>query len=456
MCNNRLKTIVVPNNEQNCTICYSLCNDAALKCTNCKGFTHTTCSELPLYQLQLYENKRVTYYCPHCTKLLYKKTSFDVHASFNVSSKRLNSSSPAVLENGVPVKIHSDAKNDSSKYKNEMLSQNTLTSQNSNPVAKILKSITPDHPKEVPTYNGNRYKNPASSEDMDMDHLIAIKLNSIRRGMGNQTTKNVSSRTPSDENFSSFLSCSSEQPDKTNSSSPISSTIKDSSIIACGPPFQNRNKNSCETISDKKLPSSVELGSNAVNDSSLLPCGQKTPNQNKTLHQNLMSLSPIGINNYVSIPLSQSNKVIKKSNKLDRSQILCRFYERNSCKFVTTDQKCRFWHPEKCSKYTQFGPSEPNGCKSEDTCDKYHPILCEDSLTKKLCLDDKCRAIHIKGTKRKPPIKNHSQNQIPHLSNEVNFLYNRIQALETQLWDLTQLQWWKMTPPPQMAQLQQK
>ena len=70
-------------------------------------------------------------------------------------------------------------------------------------------------------------------------------------------------------------------------------------------------------------------------------------------------------------------------------------------------QKCTSQHPKKCQKYCSFGTNK-YGCKKGDNCTYYHPVLCKFSVQKRLCTNKDCTFIHLKGTKRKEPAVNSS------------------------------------------------
>ena len=69
---------------------------------------------------------------------------------------------------------------------------------------------------------------------------------------------------------------------------------------------------------------------------------------------------------------------------------------------------CPFLHPERCKKLLVHGTKQPDGCNLGRKCQHFHPKMCPSSITKRVCLDEKCQLTHVKGTNRKqePKIKN--------------------------------------------------
>lgn len=482
-------------NTEFCSSCSKACSELALYCKGCKSFIHTSCSKLPLYQLQFYYNTSAMYNCPNCVKKLPNTLLFKDHTSYSKVSNKVDISLSSVKSPEPSIKHCSPINKSATNTVNEISLQYILTSPNSNPVTNSALTTNKVNHQETSITTKNQFQLLNQSENMD---LVATEIANLITNMRHEPV-NTSSSTSSDESQSSFLSCSPEQtkiisppflprsPEQTKIISPsfsacfpeqtektsacsseqtritsspsqISSTIADVSIIECGPISQIRLKNKNETVIEKNSLSSIEV-SNEVNDSSFLPCAQRTPKRNISFNNNSAFLSkiisPLENCNSVSTPRSSQENIRSGqfTRKVHTSRILCSFYERNACKYVTTDEKCRFMHPEKCSKYIQFGPIAPNGCSLGETCNKYHPKLCQDSLINKNCSNYNCRAIHIKGTKR--TFETNSQNKVPPMLNESHFLYNRIHALEAQLRSLIHQQWWRLLPPPPIAQLNQ-
>jgi hypothetical protein len=82
---------------------------------------------------------------------------------------------------------------------------------------------------------------------------------------------------------------------------------------------------------------------------------------------------------------------------------VCKFYRQNKCRHKNP-KDCNFRHPRPCKKLVQHGTNEQRGCTLGKDCSDYHPIMCRDSLTKGVCLNELCRRTHIKGTKRTPKL----------------------------------------------------
>ena len=118
-----------------------------------------------------------------------------------------------------------------------------------------------------------------------------------------------------------------------------------------------------------------------------------------------------------------------------KPSIICAKYRKGVCPHglrgnkVIEGKKCSFEHPRACRKYSSFGSKGPNGCKRE-SCRYYHPVLCRYSFKDRLCVNQNCTFVHLKGTKRhredslqpvtsrNPPVLTGGNNTIIHPKNE--------------------------------------
>lgn len=84
---------------------------------------------------------------------------------------------------------------------------------------------------------------------------------------------------------------------------------------------------------------------------------------------------------------------------------ICPLYKENSCPHGLTGKRhidgmpCPYKHPPKC--FYHIGKYGSDGCRySARRCPYYHPILCENSLKLKTCLNKECKKYHLTGTRR--------------------------------------------------------
>ena len=89
-----------------------------------------------------------------------------------------------------------------------------------------------------------------------------------------------------------------------------------------------------------------------------------------------------------------------KSKEANNKTKNCVFYLKNRCKHGLKGTKCAFLHPERCTKLLQHGTKSPEGCNLGKKCSFFHPKMCPSSITKRVCFDEKCQFVHVKGTKR--------------------------------------------------------
>ena len=82
--------------------------------------------------------------------------------------------------------------------------------------------------------------------------------------------------------------------------------------------------------------------------------------------------------------------------KFDYSKV-CRFYQQGNCKFA---KGCLNEHPKFCQKFKNFGLKKFNTKGCDESCDKYHPRGCFESMKSKTCHRNECKFFHVSGTKK--------------------------------------------------------
>ena len=53
----------------------------------------------------------------------------------------------------------------------------------------------------------------------------------------------------------------------------------------------------------------------------------------------------------------------------------------------------------------KHGNKNPKGCNAGTNCPDFHPRMCSSSIRTNQCFNDNCTFVHVKGTKRKPPLQ---------------------------------------------------
>ena len=82
---------------------------------------------------------------------------------------------------------------------------------------------------------------------------------------------------------------------------------------------------------------------------------------------------------------------------------VCKFYNQGRCKHGISGKKdgvCNYAHPKPCKKFVTNGNRRQRGCTNGSGCQFFHPKVCNGSLRERLCTDENCKYLHIKGTKR--------------------------------------------------------
>ena len=106
----------------------------------------------------------------------------------------------------------------------------------------------------------------------------------------------------------------------------------------------------------------------------------------------------------------------KDEEEKDKLNTICPRLAVNECPHGISGKGCEYKHPKWCFKYSSHGDRAPEGCRRGRKCWFYHPKLCENSLALQICLNKKCKDVHIQGTRRYQP-KSSSQWENPPVQN---------------------------------------
>lgn len=107
---------------------------------------------------------------------------------------------------------------------------------------------------------------------------------------------------------------------------------------------------------------------------------------------------------------TQPSRMLPQSNAslpgtTEQSNRVCRYYKRSRCKYGISGKKegvgtCPFNHPKPCKKLIENGNHGPRGCDKGSACESFHPRMCHKSLRERTCIDNSCKFVHVKGTRR--------------------------------------------------------
>ena len=126
--------------------------------------------------------------------------------------------------------------------------------------------------------------------------------------------------------------------------------------------------------------------------------------QAKTEHSNCPT--DMGTQSIEATPKSIEPGTHPKATASDVPPI-CPDYKKSNCPHGLRGNKlikgtrCKFSHPKPCQKYCGYGSKGEFGCKNGINCSNFHPRLCRYSLSKKLCINQSCKFVHLKGTARR-------------------------------------------------------
>lgn len=85
---------------------------------------------------------------------------------------------------------------------------------------------------------------------------------------------------------------------------------------------------------------------------------------------------------------------------------ICQRYINNQCPHglngnkVVNGATCSDLHPRRCYRYCRFGTKRKGGCQKGESCTRFHPKLCKNSIRSLSCYNENCKFVHLKSTKR--------------------------------------------------------
>ena len=88
---------------------------------------------------------------------------------------------------------------------------------------------------------------------------------------------------------------------------------------------------------------------------------------------------------------SPINNDVKHGEKSDK---VCTFYEKGTCKHGRNGKNCKFLHPKMCRKYLTHGNKKRGGCNKND-CPDHHRPMCNSSLKSETCFQTSCKRRHV-------------------------------------------------------------
>ena len=117
---------------------------------------------------------------------------------------------------------------------------------------------------------------------------------------------------------------------------------------------------------------------------------------------------------------NSANENQHNSDHNDEDTPVCEKYKVGKCPHglkgnqVVEGITCPKAHPKRCLKFCRNGKTGRHGCKLGASCRFYHPVLCKFSVQKRICTNDACTFVHLKGTKRKQPTTNRNRSVSQH------------------------------------------
>ena len=103
-------------------------------------------------------------------------------------------------------------------------------------------------------------------------------------------------------------------------------------------------------------------------------------------------------------------KISPRRNRGDdmpsQSSTICEAYKKRECPHGLTGKRlingkpCSSTHPPRCFRYCKHGDNKRLGCSKGNDCKYLHPKLCNNSVLKRVCLNEDCQYTHLKHTRR--------------------------------------------------------
>ena len=100
------------------------------------------------------------------------------------------------------------------------------------------------------------------------------------------------------------------------------------------------------------------------------------------------------------------NREEKEADKDETRVPVCQAYKRRECPHGLTGKRllngkpCPNRHPPRCFRYCKHGENMKLGCIKGNECKYFHPRLCRNSVSRRVCLNADCTLVHLKFTKR--------------------------------------------------------
>ena len=112
------------------------------------------------------------------------------------------------------------------------------------------------------------------------------------------------------------------------------------------------------------------------------------------------------------IPSGQGTPVTPQQQDADRDKRMedarresegqiCPLYLKAECPHGLRGRNCSYEHPRRCRRYCSYGTQYKFGCRRGKNCWYWHPNLCLNSVRLKMCLNQNCKDVHLKGTQRR-------------------------------------------------------
>lgn len=110
--------------------------------------------------------------------------------------------------------------------------------------------------------------------------------------------------------------------------------------------------------------------------------------------QEITEITDKGINSTVKLAENDTH------HEKERKSNICPTHHTSACRNKT----CKLEHPQWCQKSNMQGikPFNKKGCDTR-SCEYFHPRYCRSSLRFLICLNNKCKFAHVKGTLRERP-----------------------------------------------------
>jgi len=98
--------------------------------------------------------------------------------------------------------------------------------------------------------------------------------------------------------------------------------------------------------------------------------------------------------------VNSGSQPAKKDFSVFAGRDICPLLLKGICPHGISGAGCNAFHPKRCNYFVAAGNDRRHGCTMKGRCKFYHPKLCENAVKLRTCLNQDCKEVHFRGTRR--------------------------------------------------------